>query len=161
MHVIAVSNLRNFWKNVAHQDSEPPLKAWLAEATKATWTQSADVNIPNQWPVNVVIPCQSLSMVRQAWRVARKRNLTGRGGQSSDLEVKVLCTPGKGTRPGGRLTFSCFAKEAQGKERHNITPLRQQIAARQSPANHQKSGCPPDRNQPTYWAPFSSPRRRS
>ena len=25
----------------------------------------------------------------QAWRIARKRNLTGRGGQFSNLEVKV------------------------------------------------------------------------
>jgi len=35
-------------------------------------------------------------LVRQAWRVARKRSLTGYGGQLSDLEVKVLYTPGKG-----------------------------------------------------------------
>jgi hypothetical protein len=35
-------------------------------------------------------------LVRQAWRVARKRNLTDRGGQLSDLEVKVLYTLGKG-----------------------------------------------------------------
>ena len=34
--------------------------------------------------------------VRQAWRVARKRNSTNCGGQLSDLEVKVLYTPGKG-----------------------------------------------------------------
>ena len=36
------------------------------------------------------------SIVRQAWRVARKRNSTNCGGQLSDLEVKVLYTPGKG-----------------------------------------------------------------
>ena len=35
-------------------------------------------------------------MVRQAWRVARKRNLVGCGDQLSDLEVEVLYTPGKG-----------------------------------------------------------------
>ncbi len=34
--------------------------------------------------------------VRQAWRVARKRNLFGYGGRAGDLEVKVLYTPGKG-----------------------------------------------------------------
>ena len=34
--------------------------------------------------------------VRQAWRVARKRNPLGCGGQAGDLEVKVLYTPGKG-----------------------------------------------------------------
>ncbi|AFK70177.1 hypothetical protein YSA_06325 [Pseudomonas putida ND6] len=35
-------------------------------------------------------------VVRQAWRVARKRNLLGCGGRAGDLEVKVLYTPGKG-----------------------------------------------------------------
>ena len=35
-------------------------------------------------------------MVRQAWRVARKRNQHGCGGLAGDLEVKVLYTPGKG-----------------------------------------------------------------
>ena len=35
-------------------------------------------------------------LVRQAWRVARKRNLVGCGDQLSDLEVEVLYTPGKG-----------------------------------------------------------------
>jgi hypothetical protein len=34
--------------------------------------------------------------VRQAWRVARKRNQLGCGGLAGDLEVKVLYTPGKG-----------------------------------------------------------------
>ena len=34
--------------------------------------------------------------VRQAWRVARKRNQFGCGGHAGDLEVKVLYTPGKG-----------------------------------------------------------------
>lgn len=37
-----------------------------------------------------------LLVVRQAWRVARKRNLLGYGGRAGDLEVKVLYTPGKG-----------------------------------------------------------------
>ena len=35
-------------------------------------------------------------VVRQAWRVARKRNPLGCGGQAGDLEVQVLYTPGKG-----------------------------------------------------------------
>ncbi len=35
-------------------------------------------------------------VVRQAWRVARKRNQLGCGGLAGDLEVKVLYTPGKG-----------------------------------------------------------------
>jgi hypothetical protein len=32
----------------------------------------------------------------QAWRIARKRNQLGCGGHAGDLEVKVLYTPGKG-----------------------------------------------------------------
>jgi len=39
---------------------------------------------------------QAFFVVRQAWRVARKRNPLGCGGQAGDLEVKVLYTPGKG-----------------------------------------------------------------
>jgi len=35
-------------------------------------------------------------VVRQAWRVARKGNQFGCGGQAGDLEVKALYTPGKG-----------------------------------------------------------------
>ena len=35
-------------------------------------------------------------LVRQAWRVARKRNQLGCGGHAGDWEVKVLYTPGKG-----------------------------------------------------------------
>ncbi len=35
MHVIARSRLREFWEE--HTDSEQPLKAWFAEAKKATW----------------------------------------------------------------------------------------------------------------------------
>ena len=38
----------------------------------------------------------ALFLVRQAWRVARKRNQFGCGGHAGDLEVKVLYTPGKG-----------------------------------------------------------------
>jgi hypothetical protein len=32
-------------------------------------------------------------VVRQAWRVARKRKRGGRGGLFADLEVQVLCRP--------------------------------------------------------------------
>jgi hypothetical protein len=39
---------------------------------------------------------QGFLVVRQAWRVARKRNQLGCGGHAGDLEVKVLYTPGKG-----------------------------------------------------------------
>ncbi len=35
MRIIARSTLRVYWQ--AHKDAEQPLKAWLAEAKKATW----------------------------------------------------------------------------------------------------------------------------
>lgn len=41
MRVIAVSALRQFWEN--HPAAEQPLKAWLDEASKATWEQPADI----------------------------------------------------------------------------------------------------------------------
>ena len=41
MRVIAVSTLRAFWARFP--DAEQPLKAWHEEATKATWTQPADI----------------------------------------------------------------------------------------------------------------------
>lgn len=41
MRVIAVSTLRAFWGR--HPDAEQPLKAWYEEATKASWTQPADI----------------------------------------------------------------------------------------------------------------------
>lgn len=41
MRVIAVSALRAFWDR--HPDAEQPLKAWYEEATKASWTQPADI----------------------------------------------------------------------------------------------------------------------
>lgn len=41
MRVIAVSTLRAFWAR--YPDTENPLRAWYAEATKATWTQPSDI----------------------------------------------------------------------------------------------------------------------
>jgi mRNA interferase HigB len=41
MRVIAVSTLRAFWER--YPDAEQPLKAWYEEATRATWTQPADI----------------------------------------------------------------------------------------------------------------------
>ena len=43
MRVIAVATLRAFWEDPAHWDSAEPLRAWYAEATKATWWQPADI----------------------------------------------------------------------------------------------------------------------
>ena len=54
-------------------------------------TQRQDVVMVLKNPLRRVFLC-----VRQAWRVARKRNPLGCGGQAGDLEVKVLYTPGKG-----------------------------------------------------------------
>jgi mRNA interferase HigB len=41
MRVIAVSTLRAFWE--CHLDAEQPLRAWHEEATRAAWTQPADI----------------------------------------------------------------------------------------------------------------------
>lgn len=37
MRVIAKRTLREFWQDRRYADSEEPLKAWHAEALKATW----------------------------------------------------------------------------------------------------------------------------
>lgn len=41
MRVIAVKTLRDFW--TAYPDSEQSLLAWYDEASKARWTQPADI----------------------------------------------------------------------------------------------------------------------
>ena len=41
MRVIAIKTLRDFW--VTHPDSEQSLLAWFDEASKAAWTQPADI----------------------------------------------------------------------------------------------------------------------
>jgi mRNA interferase HigB len=41
MRVIAVKALREFWRG--HPDAEQPLRAWHDEASKANWTQPADI----------------------------------------------------------------------------------------------------------------------
>lgn len=41
MRVIAVATLKTFWQ--WHPAAEQPLKAWFEEASKAAWTQPADI----------------------------------------------------------------------------------------------------------------------
>lgn len=41
MRVIAISTLREFWED--HPDAEQPIKAWVDEASQATWSQPADI----------------------------------------------------------------------------------------------------------------------
>lgn len=41
MRVIAISTLRSFWTR--HPDAETPLRAWLAEAVAAQWSQPAEI----------------------------------------------------------------------------------------------------------------------
>ena len=43
MRIIARRTLREFWEGPGHQDSEAPLRAWFAEASKADWTTPADI----------------------------------------------------------------------------------------------------------------------
>ena len=41
MRVIAISTLRDFW--TMHRDAETPLRAWYAEASRASWRSPADI----------------------------------------------------------------------------------------------------------------------
>lgn len=41
MHVISRKTLSNYWQNVP--ETEQPLKAWFAEAQKASWNTPADI----------------------------------------------------------------------------------------------------------------------
>ena len=41
MRIIAISQLRAFWKN--NQDAEQSLKSWVDEVKKATWCQPAEI----------------------------------------------------------------------------------------------------------------------
>src|SRR3972149_1912645 len=41
MHVISIKTLREYWQ--ARPDSEEPLKAWKAEAEKASWKAPGDI----------------------------------------------------------------------------------------------------------------------
>jgi len=43
MRVIARKTLRLFWEQPGREDSEEPLRAWYAEATKASWASPADI----------------------------------------------------------------------------------------------------------------------
>jgi mRNA interferase HigB len=43
VRIIARRTLREFWEKPGHQDSEQPLRAWFAEASKADWATPADI----------------------------------------------------------------------------------------------------------------------
>ena len=43
MRVIARKTLRLFWEQPGREDSEEPLRAWYAEATKVSWANPADI----------------------------------------------------------------------------------------------------------------------
>lgn len=43
MHIISRKALRVHWEKSGRRDSEQPLKAWYAIASKATWRHFADV----------------------------------------------------------------------------------------------------------------------
>ena len=43
MRIIARRTLREFWEGSGHRDSEAPLRAWFAEASKADWANPADI----------------------------------------------------------------------------------------------------------------------
>jgi mRNA interferase HigB len=41
MRIIALSALREFWRS--HPDTEVPLRAWYADASRADWRRPADI----------------------------------------------------------------------------------------------------------------------
>ena len=41
MHIVAVKFLRTFWEK--HPDAEQPLKSWVDEVKKATWSQPSEI----------------------------------------------------------------------------------------------------------------------
>ena len=43
MRVIARRTLREFWERPGHRDAEQPLRAWFAEARRATWRGPAEI----------------------------------------------------------------------------------------------------------------------
>ncbi len=43
VRVIARRTLREFWEQRGHRDAEQPLRAWFAEARRATWRTPADI----------------------------------------------------------------------------------------------------------------------
>ena len=43
MRIIARRTLRVFWQKRAHRGAEQPLRAWFAEARKATWRKPQDI----------------------------------------------------------------------------------------------------------------------
>lgn len=43
MNVVARSRLEAFWSNPLYKDSEQALKAWYAEATRASWASPQDI----------------------------------------------------------------------------------------------------------------------
>ena len=42
MRIIARKTLRDFWES-GYADAEPPLRAWLEEASRAEWASMADI----------------------------------------------------------------------------------------------------------------------
>ena len=44
MRIIARRTLKEFWE-AGHADAEQPLKAWLAEASRAEWNSMAEIKV--------------------------------------------------------------------------------------------------------------------
>jgi len=43
MNVVARSRLEAFWRQPLYRDAEQPLKAWYAEAVRASWASPQDI----------------------------------------------------------------------------------------------------------------------
>ena len=65
MRIIARRTLREFWES-GHADAQQPLKAWFAEASRATWTSM--VAIKRRYPSASVIDAE-----RVVWNIGGNR----------------------------------------------------------------------------------------
>ncbi len=52
MRIIAIKNLREFWKY--HADAEQPLKAWYKEAASTRWSGPGDIK--HRYPSADILP---------------------------------------------------------------------------------------------------------
>lgn len=43
MNIVARKTLVDFWTRKSHRDAEQPLKAWFAEASRASWSSPQDI----------------------------------------------------------------------------------------------------------------------
>ncbi|UOD50686.1 type II toxin-antitoxin system HigB family toxin [Orrella daihaiensis] len=45
MRIVSVSTLKSFWQKPGRKDAEQPLKAWYAEACRASWQSPNEIKV--------------------------------------------------------------------------------------------------------------------